>query len=74
MNANRDIEKESIEPSVYIREMADVLTDQQIARHLGMSLAAARKARQRLGIKKMCGRGRCIVKSRPTEKSAQDIV
>ena len=58
----------------YIAENAGLLTDKQMAASLGKSIAAVRKARQRLGIAKMNGRGRCIIRSRmPVEEQIDQI-
>jgi len=53
------------EDKTFVRENADSMKDQEIANTLSqrsgrvVSLQAVRKMRQKLGIKKKCGRGLC---------------
>ena len=40
-----------------VKKLSPIMSDQNAAGALGLSLATYRKRRQRLGIKKGCGRG-----------------
>ncbi len=53
----------------FIKDNADKLTDKEISKILNRSISSVRKERQRLGIKKKSGRGRCEV-IRPTRAGA----
>ena len=48
----------------FIKENADKLSDKQMAKILNRTISSVRKERQRLGIKKKSGRGKCEVITR----------
>lgn len=57
MGVRSDHHKWTPEDLRFIKNTAGTLTDQQLARHFNVSLTSAKRARQRLGLKKAQGRG-----------------
>jgi bacterioferritin-associated ferredoxin len=51
--------KWSNEDKEFVKQNAHCMKDKDIAQALSKTLNAVRKMRQKLGIKKACGRGRC---------------